>query len=62
MRDETEWVELIEGGFNFLAGAEQSKIVNAFKNLDSFSTNYEKDLYGKGKASQRIVEELLKMA
>lgn len=62
MRDETEWVELIEGGFNFLAGAEQSKIVNAFKNLESFSTNYEKDLYGKGKASQRIVEELLKMA
>ena len=59
MRDETEWVELIEGGFNVLAGADTKKIVTAFNNRNSFSTNYEKDLYGQGKASERIVKELL---
>lgn len=62
MRDETEWVELIEGGFNVLVGAEQDKIVSAYKKLGSFATNFEKDLYGRGKASQIIVDELLKLA
>jgi UDP-GlcNAc3NAcA epimerase len=60
MRDETEWVELIEGGFNTLAGADKQKILNAYTNCDSFTKNYSVDLYGKGKASERILEELLK--
>ena len=60
MRDETEWVELIEGGFNTLVGADKQNIVNAYNNCDSFTKNYSVDLYGKGKASERILEELLK--
>lgn len=60
MRDETEWVELIEAGFNTLVGADKQKIVNAYNNYDSFTKNYSVDLYGKGKASERILEELLK--
>jgi len=59
MRDETEWVELIEGGFNVLVGAEYQKIINAFNNYDSFTKNYAVNLYGNGKASERILEELL---
>ena len=60
MRDETEWVELIKGGFNTLVGADKHKIVTAYNNYDSFSKNYTVDLYGNGKASERILEELLK--
>lgn len=60
MRDETEWVELIEGGYNTLAGADKQKIVTAYNNYDSFTKNYKVNLYGKGKASERILEELLK--
>ena len=30
LRDETEWIELVENNYNFLAGAERLKILNAF--------------------------------
>lgn len=57
MRDETEWTELVEKGFNTLVGADAAKIVKVFyenrKNLD-FST----DLYGNGHASKNIVNAL----
>jgi len=60
LRDETEWVELVENGFNILAGANKEKIVNTYKNHSSLFTLYSSlNLYGDGKASQKIVEELL---
>jgi len=55
LRDETEWVELIEGGFNLLAGAEKENIVSAFKKMSTAAPDYTKDLYGSGKAAGRIV-------
>jgi len=57
MRDETEWVELVENNLNTLVGAEKSRIANAFaeqkENLD-FSQN----LYGNGLASANIIKYL----
>ena len=58
LRDETEWVELVEHKFNVLTGADKSAILNAYRNFE-FSNNYEMDLYGGGKASANIVKELL---
>ncbi|MCP4550966.1 MAG: UDP-N-acetyl glucosamine 2-epimerase, partial [Bacteroidetes bacterium] len=57
LRYETEWIELVEHGFNVLVGAEEEKIKDAYYN-SKFSSNFEMDLYGNGKASKRIVEAL----
>ena len=58
LRDETEWVELIENRFNVLAGADKEKIIDLYKNFE-FNDNFSVDLYGGGKASEAIVNELL---
>ena len=60
LRDETEWVELVELGANILVGADKDKILEAYKNHKSLNTShYSLDLYGSGKASKKIIEELL---
>ena len=60
LRDETEWVELIDNSFNILVGADKEKILETYKNYVSlFSLDYSLDLYGAGKASKKIIEELL---
>jgi UDP-GlcNAc3NAcA epimerase len=58
MRDETEWVELVDNNFNVLVGADKDKILNAV-NKPNFSTNFSLDLYGGGLASKRIIDTLL---
>jgi UDP-GlcNAc3NAcA epimerase len=61
LRDETEWVELIEIGTNILVGANKEKIINGYKNHSVFNREHSKlDLYGGGKASKKIIEELKK--
>lgn len=59
LRDETEWVELVEKRFNVLSGADKDKIINLYKYFE-FSDNFNVDMYGNGMASQYIVQELLK--
>ncbi len=54
LRDETEWVELIQNGFNQLAGADMQSILNAFQQYVSKPFNKHIDLYGGGKASENI--------
>ena len=58
LRDETEWVELVENGFNTLVGADRRKILTAFNDISKFSDKG-LDLYGGGKASENIIKELL---
>lgn len=59
LRDETEWVELVEAGANVLVGADK-KILNAFANHSQFNIENSKlDLYGGGQASQKIVSFLI---
>jgi len=59
MRDETEWVELVDGGFNKLVGADTDNILEAYSKF-TFNTQFDINLYGNGDASKRIVERLLK--
>ncbi|MBD3808554.1 MAG: UDP-N-acetylglucosamine 2-epimerase, partial [Epsilonproteobacteria bacterium] len=60
LRDETEWIELVDCGANTLAGADKEKILEAYKNNSEFNKQNSKlDLYGAGKASENIVNELL---
>lgn len=58
LRDETEWVELVENDFNVLVGADKDLIENNYKN-HIFNNNFNIDLYGLGKASKKIISEVI---
>ncbi len=58
LRQETEWVELVDHGYNVVAGTEESTILSAFEEY-RFNTNFDVDLYGGGTASEKIVDCLL---
>ena len=61
LRDETEWVELIEHGYNILAGSDEALIKSNIEKMLQKQSDFSKDLYGQGRASQLIAEELLKL-
>lgn len=56
LREETEWVELLEVGCNCLVGADAEKIYQAFKKMSDINLNFDTLLYGNGNASQKILE------
>ncbi|MDO4729278.1 MAG: UDP-N-acetylglucosamine 2-epimerase (non-hydrolyzing) [Bacteroidota bacterium] len=60
LRDETEWVELVECGVNILTGSNKNKILSAFRSCEEIDmTKFNLSLYGNGKASEIIVKSLL---
>lgn len=61
MRDQTEWVELVENGYNKLAGADEDLIVEAFTHMVDQRLDFSKDLYGKGNAANAIAEIISKI-
>lgn len=61
IREETEWTELVENGFNTLAGFDEDAIYNSYKSMLSKQNNFNIDLYGTGNASQIILETLRKL-
>jgi UDP-GlcNAc3NAcA epimerase len=56
LRDETEWVETIDAGWNVLAGADTARIVDAAARLSPPASH--PALYGDGTAVQAIVEHV----
>jgi UDP-N-acetylglucosamine 2-epimerase (non-hydrolysing) len=59
LRENSEWVETIEEGWNILVHANKDKIKNAIKNFNP--TSKSKELFGDGKASNRIVSIIEKL-
>ncbi len=59
LRDETEWVELVEHGFNMLAGADKEKIIQSYGEMLKRKINFNINLYGEGKASKNIIENIV---
>jgi len=58
LREETEWVEIIESGNGRLAGASTEKILNAtFDFLDSPPVHYP-PIFGNGRAAREILDVL----
>lgn len=55
LREQTEWVELIEIGANTLVSADPSKIRQAINCSDSNNSAYLNEIYGNGSSSQAIV-------
>ena len=58
LRNETEWVELVEGGYNRLAGASPSKILYVTEMMLAAHPDYSVPLYGDGKSGAFIVQQL----
>ena len=52
LRENTEWVETIDDGWNVLAGANKEKIVKMANDFEP--TNEQRDVFGSGDASERI--------
>lgn len=57
MRDSTEWVELVENGWNTLTGADTQKIINTIKKIKIPNTH--PLLYGDGECAKKIINSLL---
>lgn len=55
LREETEWVELVEHGFNKLAGADCEKIIELERDFMGKRNNDEIKLYGDGCAANSII-------
>jgi UDP-GlcNAc3NAcA epimerase len=58
VRDETEWVELVETGANFLAGMQSESIWDGFQRMKGQSIK-PKSLYGDGDSAKKVVKTLL---
>lgn len=59
LREETEWTELVENGYNFLSGATTTTILSLYHKIQA-NPEFVKGtaLYGEGKAAEKIVHYL----
>lgn len=60
MRDQTEWVELINAGVNVLAGADTNRIIECTTEMLNKEISDPTNMYGGGHASENIINELKK--
>lgn len=58
MRDETEWVELVKNGYNFLVGANEELMVGKFSELFGKKPANTLSLFGDGNAAEKVVKLL----
>ncbi len=58
LRNETEWIELIENGYNYIAGYNRKLILDLFATLINKSWKSGVELYGGGLASIKITEAI----
>lgn len=56
LRDETEWTETVENGWNKLTGANESAIIDAVQNF--IPPTEQAALYGNGQAASRVLHEI----
>lgn len=56
MRENTEWIETVEDGWNVLVGADYKKIVDSIKNFEGSTSK--KNIFGTGNSSKKICKIL----
>lgn len=59
LRNETEWIELVDCGVNRLVGTSIEKIISATKDFMIHKPEFKKGLYGNGNAAHQIIESML---
>ena len=57
LREETEWVETVEAGWNFLAGTNRTDIIHGAREFKPVGSS--PPLFGDGHASERIIQLLI---
>ena len=57
LRDETEWIELVQHKVNILTGANKNKIIRATKKIAK-KLNFSKNFYGDGDSAQKIMTHI----
>lgn len=57
LRDETEWIETTEAGWNILVGADKNRISSAIENFEPASGR-QKNLFGDGNTASHIVKHI----
>jgi UDP-GlcNAc3NAcA epimerase len=61
LRNETEWVELVQNGVNILGGTEKEKIIHCVQQSLSQQMIFPSSLYGDGHAAEKITHILAAM-
>lgn len=59
LREETEWVELVENGYNILSGSSFDVILKAYIESKIFNKDFSHNFYGNGDACDIIAKTLL---
>ena len=59
LREQTEWVELVDQGYNVLCGSSEAEILACVARFEAASPTFEQGIYGDGKAAQAIRETIL---
>lgn len=57
-RDETEWTELVDLGYNFLVGADENAILTASQLVSGLNLSFSENPYGTGNAAEKISDIL----
>jgi UDP-GlcNAc3NAcA epimerase len=58
LRKETEWIELVENGFNKIAGSKIKDLSLSFQQMMLQKPDFSLNLYGDGNAGKQIVSIL----
>ena len=61
LREQTEWVELVENGFNILVGSNSTKLKKAFEFFKTKQSDFALNLYGKGQAAKFAAQEIINL-
>ena len=60
LRNQTEWVELVESGYNYLCEIDFNKILEANSKILTISKSFQENFYGDGNTGNKIINELKK--
>jgi UDP-N-acetylglucosamine 2-epimerase len=62
LREETEWMETVEAGWNLLVGADREGVLRAVEHFNSRKPGeLQIDPYGDGRAGERLVEVIVSL-
>jgi UDP-GlcNAc3NAcA epimerase len=59
IRTETEWIELVEKGYNFICGSDKEAIITHFEKWFGAEIKDAPPLYGNGNSSEIIAQNIL---
>lgn len=60
IRDETEWVELVDNEYNFLSTTDSKQILSLVQNKILLNFPHKKNLYGNGNSSSMFIKSMIK--